>query len=166
MLFPFVKETSPLLTSSSAMLVCLRLALFASTLGVDPCNSCFARKPATTINRNRESIPGHLPSNATPVEPYCFVSIGLVIHRSFVLFALTALTFATRLLAPALTRLSSTTGTREYLLSRLQKGATSLWPCSSNSDSGSSISEVSFHSDRNTKSSCPSRQLFFGSHLQ
>jgi hypothetical protein len=51
------------------MLVFLRLTLLASIRGFEPCKSCFVLKPATIMSRNRESIPGHVPSFATPVKP-------------------------------------------------------------------------------------------------
>ena len=61
-----VNATRPRFTSSRAMLVCLRLALFTSMRGFEPCTSCLLLKLATMISRNRESIPGHVPSYAAP----------------------------------------------------------------------------------------------------
>src|SRR2546429_1269651 len=54
-----LKWMSPCLTSSSAMLVFLRLSGSAAIRGGAPRSSCLLLKAATTISRYLESIPGH-----------------------------------------------------------------------------------------------------------
>src|SRR5882762_3341307 len=54
------------------MLVFLRLPLSTSIRGFEPWSSCFVLLPARMMSRKRESIPGHVPSLATPVGPLPF----------------------------------------------------------------------------------------------
>jgi hypothetical protein len=77
-----VKGTNPRLTSSRAMLVCLRRCESTSILGCEPRTSCLALKAVTTISLYLESIPGHSSSFEMWLKPLCVVWSVLDINDS------------------------------------------------------------------------------------